>query len=63
MFDDTVLDKHHRRRIEPVRRQYSGNAHGLIAGIGQVTCVYINPDTDQCWLIILVAKLKERKKG
>ena len=63
LFDDTVLDKYYRRRIELVRRQYSGNAHGLIAGIGQVTCVYINPDTDQCWLIILVAKLKERKKG
>ena len=33
LFDDTVLDKHHSRRIELVRRQYSGNAHGVIAGI------------------------------
>ncbi|WP_188563933.1 transposase, partial [Hymenobacter frigidus] len=51
LFDDTVLDKHHSRRIELVRRQYSGNAHGVIAGIGLVNCVYVNPDTDQFWLI------------
>ena len=31
--------------------QYSGNAHGLIKGIGVVTCVYANPDTDQFWAI------------
>ena len=36
LFDDTVLDKRHSRRIELVRRQYSGNAHGLIPGIGLV---------------------------
>ena len=51
LFDDTVLNKHHSRRIELVRRQYSGNAHGVIAGIGLVNCVYVNPDTDQFWLI------------
>ena len=51
LFDDTVLDKHHSRRIELVRRQYSGNAHGVIAGIGLVTCVYVNPETDQFRLI------------
>ncbi|AWM35265.1 IS701 family transposase [Hymenobacter nivis] len=51
LFDDTVLDKHHSRRIELVRRPYSGNAHGVIAGIGLVTCVYVNPETDQFWLI------------
>ena len=51
LFDDTVLDKHHSRRIELVRRQYSGNAHGVIAGIGLVTCVYVNPETDQFWLL------------
>ena len=51
LFDDTVLDKHHSRRIGLVRRQYSGNAHGVIAGIGLVTCVYVNADTDQFWLI------------
>ena len=51
LFDDTVLDKHHSRRIELVRRQYSGNAHGVIAGIGLVNCVYVTPETNQFWLI------------
>jgi hypothetical protein len=51
IFDDTVLDKHFSQRIEGVRRQYSGNAHGLIRGIGVVTCVYVNPELDQFWLI------------
>ena len=50
-FDDTVLDKNSSFKIELVRRQYSGNAHGIIKGIGVVTCVYINPDTDQFWII------------
>ena len=44
---DAVPDKHHSRRIELVRRQYSGNAHGVRAGTGPVTCVYANPETDQ----------------
>jgi hypothetical protein len=46
-----MLDKHHSRRIELVRRQYSGNAHSVIAGIGVVNCMYINPKVDQFWLI------------
>jgi len=51
IFDDTVLDKNYSHAIELVRRQYSGNAHAVIKGIGVVTCVYVNPDTDQFWLI------------
>ncbi len=51
IFDDTVLDKNYSHSIELVRRQYSGNAHGIIKGIGVVTCVYVNPDSDQFWLI------------
>jgi hypothetical protein len=51
VFDDTVLDKNCSFAIELVRRQYSGNAHGVIKGIGVVTCIYINPDLDQFWLI------------
>jgi DDE superfamily endonuclease len=51
IFDDTVLDKNYSHAIELVRRQYSGNAHGVIKGIGVVTCVYVNPDSDQFWLI------------
>ncbi len=42
IFDDTVLDKNYSHAIELVRRQYSGNAHGVIKGIGVVTCVYVN---------------------
>jgi hypothetical protein len=51
VFDDTVIDKDFSQRIELVRRQYSGNAHGLIKGIGVVTCVYVNPTTEQFWII------------
>jgi hypothetical protein len=51
VFDDTVIDKSFSRNIELVRRQYSGNAHGVIKGIGVVTCVYVNPKTDQFWII------------
>ena len=50
-FDDTVLDHNSAFKIELVRRQYSGNAHAVIKGIGVVTCVYINPDIDQFWII------------
>ncbi len=51
VFDDTVLDKEYSRQIELVRRQYSGNAHRVIKGIGVVTCVYVNPETNQFWII------------
>jgi hypothetical protein len=51
VFDDTVIDKSFSRRIELVRRQYSGNAHGVIRGIGVVTCVYVNPATGEFWII------------
>jgi hypothetical protein len=51
LFDDTVLDKHYSFSIALVRSQYSGNAKAVIKGIGVVTCVYVNPDTDQFWLI------------
>ena len=51
VFDDTVIDKNYSHDIELVRRQYSGNAHGVIKGIGVVTCVYVNPKIDQFWII------------
>jgi hypothetical protein len=51
IFDDTVLDKNHSFAIELVRRQSSGNTGTVIKGIGVVTCVYVNPETDQFWLI------------
>lgn len=51
LFDDTVIDKNHSHKIEMVRRQYSGNAHGIIKGIGVVNCVYYNPKVNKHWLI------------
>jgi hypothetical protein len=51
IFDDTVADKNYSRAIELVRRQWSGNTHSVIRGIGIVTCIYVNPETEQFWLI------------
>ncbi len=51
IFDDTVADKNHSRSIELVRRQWSGNTHSVIRGIGIVTCLYVNPELNQFWLI------------
>lgn len=51
IFDDTVADKNHSFKIQGVKLQYSGNAHGLIKGIGIVNCVYVNPDTEEFWII------------
>jgi hypothetical protein len=51
VFDDTVIDKNFSKHIELVRSQYSGNAHKVIKGIGVVTCVYVNPQIDQFWII------------
>lgn len=51
IFDDTVLDKRYAKEIELIRRQYSGNEHRVIRGIGLVNCVYVNPETSQFWVI------------
>jgi hypothetical protein len=51
IFDDTVLDKDYSHKIAMVRRQYSGNAHGIIKGIGLVNCLYYNPELDRYWLL------------
>lgn len=51
IFDDTLLDKDHSHKIELVRRQYSGNAHGIVKGIGVVNCIYLNPENGEFWLI------------
>jgi hypothetical protein len=51
VFDDTVLDKSYSRKIDSVRWQYSGNAHGVIRGIGLLNCIYINPETEEFWVI------------
>lgn len=51
LFDDTVIDKDFSFQIEMVRSQYSGNAHDVIKGIGVVTCVYYQPDTDEFYAL------------
>jgi len=51
IFDDTVLDKNRSSKIEAVRKQWSGNQHRVIRGIGVVGCVYYNPQLNQTWLI------------
>lgn len=51
IFDDVVLEKIHSTKIEGVRRQYSGNQHGIVKGIGVVNCVYFDPVTNQFWVI------------
>jgi SRSO17 transposase len=51
IFDDTVLDKRHSFKIELVRRQYSGNEHGIVKGIGVVNCLYANLDTGEHWVV------------
>lgn len=51
IFDDTVVDKRFSESIEIVRRQYSGNEHGIVKGIGIVSCIYVNPKTLQFWVI------------
>ena len=51
IFDDVVLEKTHSTKIQGVRRQYSGNQHGVIKGIGVVNCVYFDPVANQFWVI------------
>lgn len=51
IFDDTVIDKRYSEEIEIVRRQYSGNEHRVIKGIGIVSCIYVNPKTGNFWVI------------
>lgn len=43
IVDDSVQDKRHSHVMEMVKRQYSGNVHGLVKGIGIVNLVH----TDQ----------------
>jgi hypothetical protein len=51
IFDDTVLDKRYSSEIEISRRQYSGNEHRVMEGIGLVSCLYVNSTTQQFWVI------------
>ncbi|MGI4737605.1 MAG: transposase [Janthinobacterium lividum] len=40
LVDDSVQDKKYSRFIEVAQRQYSGNAHGMLTGIGLVNLVH-----------------------
>ena len=51
LFDDMVLDKRHSRKSRLVRKQWSGNEKRVIYGIGVVTCVNVNPELNQFWII------------
>ena len=51
LFDDTVVSKPYAKKIESVRRQWSGSEKRVIEGIGIVTCVYVNPKTQAYWII------------
>jgi hypothetical protein len=51
VFDDSVMDKDDSHKIELVRRQYSGNEHAIIKGIGVVNCLYVNPETGHYWIV------------
>ncbi|NER05936.1 MAG: hypothetical protein F6K17_26790 [Okeania sp. SIO3C4] len=46
IFDDTVIQKKYANKIELVRKQYSGNEHQVIQGIGIVNCIYFNPQNE-----------------
>ena len=51
LFDDTVLPKPYAKKMQSVRRQWSGSEKRVIQGIGLVTCVYVNPETHCYWII------------
>lgn len=51
IFDDVVVDKRYAQQMDLVRAQWSGNAKAVIDGIGIVTCVYVNPELEQFWVI------------
>ena len=51
IFDDTIVDKGYAKKIGLWKKQYSGNAHDKINGIGIVTCVYVSPVLDRFWVI------------
>ena len=51
VFDDTVINKRHATEIETSKRQYSGNEHGVIQGIGLVNCIYVNHEVGKFWVV------------
>lgn len=51
IFDDTVLDKNFSRVLPLASKQFSGNAHHVVNGVGVINCLYYNPEVDQYWIL------------
>ena len=51
IFDDFVLPKPYAKEIEVLRSQWSGSDKKVVLGIGIVTCLYVNPKTQEYWII------------
>ena len=51
VFDDTVIDKRYAKEIETTKRQYSGNEHRVIQGIGLINCIYVNHELGKFWVV------------
>lgn len=51
VFDDTVIDKRYALEIETSKRQYSGNEHRVIQGIGLINCIYVNHKIGKYWVV------------
>ena len=51
VFDDTVIDKRYAVEIEITKRQYSGNEHRVIQGIGLINCIYVNYKLGKFWVV------------
>jgi hypothetical protein len=51
VFDDTVLNKEFGPCIELTKRQWSGNEHRVLNGIGLVSCLYVHPQSERFWVL------------
>jgi len=51
VLDDSILDKNHFHNIDLVKKQYSGNAHGLTKGIALINCLHVNPGSSHYWVV------------
>ncbi len=46
-----MLPKPYAKEIEVLRSQWSGSDKKVVTGIGIVTCIYVNPKTEEYWII------------
>ncbi len=51
IVDDSVQDKRYSNFIELVKKQYSGNEHGTVKGIGLVNFIHSAGNDRDCWPI------------